>query len=137
MLSTLLRSGDAGGGKSSWEPLSPFLSLPCSKEKEERKLETFALCIVSCQKDKMVLGANKGPLRAAVLDQGVSLFDTPLLPPDSRGTTPVGMGLEGHGDAFRNAIRHTSANTQKPAGTLCRREPPLCRACPAWCLESQ
>lgn len=58
---------------------SPFLSLPCGKEKKERKLETIALCIVSCQKDKMVLGANKRPLRpAAFLLEGS--FPWPLPP---------------------------------------------------------
>lgn len=92
---------------------SPFLSLPCGKEKEERKLETIALCIVSCQKDKMVLGANKRPLRpAAFLLEGSLPWPLPLPSPARGGTTPVGVKpKEGHSDALRNASRHTSANT--------------------------
>lgn len=64
--------GAGGGGGGPHRSL--FLSLLCSKEKEERKLETFSLCIVSHQKDKPSLGANEGPLRAAALTQGVFLF---------------------------------------------------------------
>lgn len=69
------------GAQAGKAPLrSPFLSLPCSKEKKERKLETIALCIVSCQKDKTVLGANKRPLRpAAFLLEGS--LPRPLPPP--------------------------------------------------------
>lgn len=82
-------------------------------------MEAIALCIVSCQKDKMVLGANKGPLRPAAF----SLKGSFPLPLPSLLQLVVGVKHEGHGDAFRNAIRHTSANTQKTSGTLCCSEP--------------
>lgn len=118
---------------------SPFLSLPCSKEKEERKLETIALCIVSCQKDKTVLGAHKGPLRPATLSlEGSPPFATPLPSPASSGTTPEGVKHE------EGTVTHSDTPSDTPVQThrnhlgLCAaRSPPLVRACPTWCLESR
>lgn len=111
---------------------SPFLSLPYGKEKKERKLETIALCIVSCQKDKMVLGAKKKAFEASCfLTRGVAPLATSPTSPARSGTTPVGVRQEeGHSDALRNASRHTSANTRQTSGTSCRAEPPALQSGP-------
>lgn len=103
---------------------SLFLSSLCSKEKEERKLETFSLCIVSRQKDKPALGANEGPLRASALAQGVSLFDTPPPSPESSGTTPVGMVHEGLMVTHSEMPSDTPVQTHRSRLGLCASESP-------------